>query len=227
MIGAGSMGGGMTLLFAEHGLSMSILDPSSETVTQLLQTAKAQGNGLEKNLSKHESYESLCSSLSSPRVFFFSLPHGHAADNVIDGLKPFLVKGDVIVDCSNELWERTERRQGDLVRRGVFYIGCGVSGGYQAARRGPSMCPGGQDQALDVVLPFLEKVAAKGKGGKPCVAKIGQGESIFEHVCDECLVNLGGRWCWPLCEDGSQWDRTVSQSKIHWFQLIWLTLTAV
>lgn len=51
----------------------------------------------------------------------------------------------------------------------------GVSGGYQAARRGPSLCPGGQDQALDAVMPFLKKVAAKDDKGRPCVGKAGEG----------------------------------------------------
>lgn len=53
----------------------------------------------------------------------------------------------------------------------------GVSGGYQAARRGPSMCPGGEEAALDLVLPLLEKVAAKDARGKACVGRAGMGGS--------------------------------------------------
>jgi len=86
-----------------------------------------------------------------------------------------LEKGDIIIDCSNENWENTQRRQGKLVAQGVYYIGCGVSGGYQAARRGPSMCPGGEEKALDMVMPLLEKMAAKDKDEKPCVGKVGDG----------------------------------------------------
>ncbi|KAL3417734.1 6-phosphogluconate decarboxylating [Phlyctema vagabunda] len=174
MIGAGSMGGGMTLLFAEHGLSISILDPSEETVDKLISSGECQGIPAGR-LSKHTTYKSLCASLDKEKVFFFSLPHGTVGDDVIRSLKPFLEKGDIIVDCSNEDWAHTERRQGELVGMGVYYIGMGVSGGYQAARRGPSMSPGGQDAALDLVLPFLKKVAAKDADGRSCVAKIGQG----------------------------------------------------
>ncbi|KAL8837508.1 MAG: hypothetical protein Q9170_002501 [Blastenia crenularia] len=53
----------------------------------------------------------------------------------------------------------------------------GVSGGYQAARRGPSMCPGGEEKALDIVMPLLQKVAAKDSKGNPCVGKAGTGGS--------------------------------------------------
>lgn len=37
------------------------------------------------------------------------------------------------------------------------------------------MCPGSDDETLDLVLPTLEKVAAKAPDGTPCVARIGSG----------------------------------------------------
>ncbi|KAL8873860.1 MAG: hypothetical protein Q9174_000740 [Haloplaca sp. 1 TL-2023] len=185
------MGGGMALLFAEHGVTVSLNDPSEETMDQLLATAREEG--LQDRLEKHGSYEDLCNSLSSPRIFVFSLPHGNVGDAVVDGLHPYLDKGDIIIDASNENWENTQRRQGKLVPQYVQYesvpasvsekvanvwISCmGVSGGYQAARRGPSMCPGGEDHALDIVMPLLQKVSAKDSRGNPCVAKAGAGGS--------------------------------------------------
>ena len=165
----------MALLLAENGISVSIQDPSEETVDKLIQSAK--GQNLADKLSKHADYKSLCASLGSPKVVIFSLPHGSVGDDVVAKLHPYLHKGDIIVDCSNEKWLNTQRRQGKLVAQGVYYIGCGVSGGYQAARRGPSMCPGGEEAALDICMPMFEKMAAKDKEGKPCVAKIGTGGS--------------------------------------------------
>lgn len=167
------MGGGMALLFAENGVAVSLNDPSEDTMDRLLNTAKEQGLG--SKLSKHSSYDDLCKSLDSPKVFIFSLPHGSVGDSVLDGLHPYLESGDIIMDASNEKWENTQRRQGKAMRQGVYYIGMGVSGGYQAARRGPSMCPGGTDDALRQVMPLLEKVAAKDENGTPCVGKAGEG----------------------------------------------------
>ncbi|KAF4627799.1 hypothetical protein G7Y89_g10346 [Cudoniella acicularis] len=37
------------------------------------------------------------------------------------------------------------------------------------------MCPGGEEKAMDIVMPLLEKMAAKDPEGKPCVGKIGMG----------------------------------------------------
>lgn len=39
------------------------------------------------------------------------------------------------------------------------------------------MCPGSDDESLDLVLPFLRKLAAKDKKGNPCVGKAGTGGS--------------------------------------------------
>ncbi|CAO1599146.1 hypothetical protein XANCAGTX0491_002888 [Xanthoria calcicola] len=175
MIGCGSMGGNMALLFAEHGIAVSLNDPSEESMDQVLASAKK--DGLQDQLQKHSSYEGLCKSLGSPKVFVFSLPHGTVGDSVVDGLHTHLDKSDIIIDASNENWQNTQRRQGKLVPQGVYYIGMGVSGGYQAARRGPSMCPGGEERALDIVMPLLRKVAAKDSQGNPCVAKAGTGGS--------------------------------------------------
>lgn len=37
------------------------------------------------------------------------------------------------------------------------------------------MCPGGDEQTLSMVLPLLEKIAAKDKEGRPAVAAAGEG----------------------------------------------------
>jgi 6-phosphogluconate dehydrogenase len=74
----------------------------------------------------------------------------------------------------NEWYENTERRQALLKREhDVDYIGMGVSGGYQSARHGPSLSPGGDTAAIERVMPLLKKVAAKDAQGNPCVAPIG------------------------------------------------------
>lgn len=123
----------------------------------------------------HTDYKSLCQSLGTPKVFVFSLPHGNVGDSVLGGLLPYLSKDDIIIDAGNEHWQNTERRQGKCYTKGIRYVGMGVSGGYQAARAGPSMCPGGDDASLDMVMPLLRIVAAKDKKGNPCVGKAGSG----------------------------------------------------
>ncbi|KAL9066190.1 MAG: hypothetical protein Q9161_007716 [Pseudevernia consocians] len=120
MIGCGSMGGGMALLFAEHGITVLLNDPGESTVDSLLKTAEK--DGIRNMLEKHLDYEDLCKNLDSPKVFVFSLPHGTVGDSVVEGLHPYLEKGDLIIDASNENWQNTQRRQGKLVTQGVHYV---------------------------------------------------------------------------------------------------------
>ncbi|KAF1846096.1 6-phosphogluconate dehydrogenase C-terminal domain-like protein [Cucurbitaria berberidis CBS 394.84] len=175
MIGCGSMGGGMALLFAEDGMQVALSDPSEEAMDAVI--AKAEQSGYNGRMTKHKDYDSLCKSLSSPRLLIFSLPHGNVGDKVLEGLLPHLSRNDIVLDCGNEHFANTERRQEKVKNTGIRYVGCGVSGGYQAARAGPSMCPGGDVSALKELLPLLEKVAAKDKAEKPCVGIIGKGGS--------------------------------------------------
>lgn len=178
MLGVGSMGSMMTLLMAEHGYHVFFFDPSDENMATL--------DKQEKDLHLHDkvtrcgSYVEVCDKIKEegkPRVFVLSTPHGEPADKCIEAVKDKLDKGDMFVDCGNEHWTNTERRQKLLDPMGVHYIGCGVSGGYQSARAGPSMSPGGSKEALDKAMPFLRTIAAKDKNGKPCTVEVGPGGS--------------------------------------------------
>lgn len=173
MIGCGSMGGGMALLFAENGLEVSLSDPSEQAMDKVVDKAKKDGFG--ERIKKFKDYKSLCASLSSPKLLVFSLPHGNVGDKVLEGLMPHLTFNDIILDCGNEHYANTERRQAKCKDTGVHYLGVGVSGGCQAAGAGPSMCPSGGKEALSTVMPLLEQVAAKDKEGKPCVGMVGRG----------------------------------------------------
>ncbi|KAF2743766.1 6-phosphogluconate dehydrogenase-like protein [Sporormia fimetaria CBS 119925] len=173
MIGCGSMGGGLALLLAENGVKVSLQDPSEEMMDGVIE--KGESSGYHGMLAKSKGYKSLCASLSKPRLFIFSIPAGSVADKVLDGLLPHLFEGDIILDCGNEHFENTERRQGRATKSGVRYIGSGVSGGYQSARAGPSFSPGGDESAVQEIMPLLETIAAKDDEGRPCVGYIGKG----------------------------------------------------
>ena len=110
----------MALLFAEHSITVLLNDPSESTVDSLLKTAEM--DGIRNKLEKHLDYEDLCKHLDSPKVFVFSLPHGTVGDSVVEGLHPYLEKGDLIIDASNENWKNTQRRQGKLISQGVHYV---------------------------------------------------------------------------------------------------------
>lgn len=135
---------------------------------------------VDDKITPHSSLQDLCKSLqaeSKPHIIIFSIPHGGAGDEVLQSVRPYLRPGDLILDCSNEHFSNTERRQKSLEPDGIHYVGCGVSGGYQSARAGPSLSPGGSRDALEIVLPVLRDVAARDSNDEPCTGPIGPGGS--------------------------------------------------
>lgn len=176
VVGAGNMGSMIALAFAEIGLEVSVWDAMEDHVDQL--AANLENEGTLKNkvqcIKNVDEFTKSLEGCGGRKLFIFSISHGNAADSVLSKIKGDLKKGDIILDGGNEHYRNTERRQRECGEMGVTWIGMGVSGGYQSARHGPSMSPGGDPQALEEVLPLLELYAAKDpKSGTPCVGNMG------------------------------------------------------
>ncbi|MCC6881304.1 MAG: decarboxylating NADP(+)-dependent phosphogluconate dehydrogenase [Verrucomicrobiales bacterium] len=97
-----------------------------------------------------------------------------AVDAVIEQLIPLLDEDDIIIDGGNSFYQATERRDAYLATKGLRFIGAGVSGGEEGARKGPSIMPGGPASTWEVMKPIFESIAAK-VDGEPCVIHIGPG----------------------------------------------------
>ena len=81
-------------------------------------------------------------------------------------------KGDILIDGGNTFFQDTIRRNKELSDLGFHFIGTGVSGGEEGALKGPSIMPGGQKEAYDLVAPILQAISAK-VNGDPCCTYIG------------------------------------------------------
>ncbi|KAJ5595014.1 uncharacterized protein N7459_001222 [Penicillium hispanicum] len=180
VVGAGSMGSMMTFAFSELGLDVSVWDVDKTNVEKVLKWAKDNPDvkGKIEGFCKIDDFTKSLEGQGDRKLFMFSITHGAPADSVLSMIKRDLKAGDIILDGGNENYRRTERRQRECEQLGVFWIGMGVSGGYQSARRGPSLSPGGDAKAIELVMPLLEKYAAKDpKSGTPCVTRVGPGGS--------------------------------------------------
>ena len=86
-----------------------------------------------------------------------------------------LEAGDIIIDGGNSLFTDTARRVEYVESKGLLYIGTGVSGGEEGARRGPSIMPGGSPAAWPHVKDIFQAIAAKVEDGSPCCDWVGEG----------------------------------------------------
>eukprot|EP00253_Pinus_taeda_P027324 PITA_27324 len=113
-------------------------------------------------------------SIQKPRSVIILVKAGAPVDQTISTLSDYMEPGDCIVDGGNEWYENTERRAKEVAEKGLLYLGMGVSGGEEGARRGPSLMPGGTIEAYRYIEDVLTKVAAQVDDG-PCVTYVGNG----------------------------------------------------
>lgn len=119
------------------------------------------------------SYEEFAASLQRPRTALIMVKAGGPTDAVIDALMEVFEPGDIIIDGGNSLFTDTIRREKLVRERGHNFVGMGVSGGEEGALHGPSLMPGGPDEAWVTLGPILRSIAAVAPDGEPCVTHIG------------------------------------------------------
>lgn len=169
MIGLGVMGSNLLLNLADHGYATTGYDLNPDRM-QALEAAAHPGTRVKGAASIME----MVASLKKPRKLMMLVPAGKAVDAAIDSLLPYLESGDILIDGGNSFFRDTLRRVVYLQEKGIHFFGMGISGGELGARLGPSMMPGGDQEAYSYLKPLLEAVAAKANG-VPCVAFMGNG----------------------------------------------------
>lgn len=167
VIGLAVMGKNLALNIESRGYTVSVYNRTAQKTEDFL-NEEAKG----KNFAGAKTIEEFVQSLEKPRKILLMVKAGPATDATIDSLKPYLEKGDILIDGGNTLFEDTIRRNKKLDETGIHFIGTGVSGGEEGALKGPSMMPGGQKEAYDLVAPIFEAIAAK-VDGEPCTTYIG------------------------------------------------------
>jgi len=171
IIGMGTMGRNLLLNMADHNFNVAGYDKDATKVALL--TKEAAGKANVKGFTQANEF---IESLQKPRAIMLLVPAGKIVDSVIQELTPLLDKGDLIIDGGNSHFTDTNRRVSELKEKDLHFFGMGISGGEEGARKGPSMMPGGDQQAYKIVQPIFEAVAAK-VNGTPCVTYIGPGAS--------------------------------------------------
>lgn len=168
MIGLGTMGSNLLLNMADHGFAVIGYDKNPDKTALFEKSAMANTTVKGVNALKD-----MVSQLKKPRKMMMLVPAGQAVDSVIADLKPLLEKGDIIIDGGNSHYTDTDRRIKELSDTGLHFMGIGISGGEEGARKGPSIMPGGDKEAYDEIAPILIAVAAK-VHDEPCVAYLGK-----------------------------------------------------
>lgn len=167
VVGMAVMGRNIALNIESRGYSVSIYNRTTSRTEEVI------AENADKHLVPTYSIEEFVESLEKPRRILLMVQAGRGTDATIESLLPHLDQGDILIDGGNTNYQDTMRRSEMLADSGINFLGTGVSGGEEGALLGPSIMPGGQKDAYDLVAPIFEKISAKAEDGAPCVTYIG------------------------------------------------------
>ena len=200
IFGLGVMGRSLAMNIADQGFKLSAYNRAEGGEERVVEEFLAE-NPEYDNIHGFTNLEKFIDSLERPRKILLMIKAGPVVDRVIEQLLPLLAEGDVLVDGGNSHYTDTSRRIEMTRKAGVGFIGAGISGGEEGARKGPSIMPGGDRVEYEKVAAVLESIAARDASGNPCCRFVGpEGSGHFvkmvhngiEYVEMQLLAELYG-----------------------------------
>lgn len=221
IVGMAVMGKNLALNISDHGFSIAIFN---RTVSTAEEVAKENPK---KDIVVGKSAQEFVEALEKPRKIILMVKAGKAVDDTIANLLPYLEEGDLLIDAGNSHYLDTIRRQKELEAKQFRFMGMGVSGGEEGARRGPAIMPGGKYESYLLIQDVLKAIAAKAEG-EPCTSYIGNdgaghyvkmvhngieyGDMELISEAYSILKKLGGFTNQELAEIFKEWNHGVLES---------------
>ncbi|SUO95893.1 NADP-dependent phosphogluconate dehydrogenase [Suttonella ornithocola] len=171
LVGCGVMGAALAHNLVDKGNHVTVFDIDSNKAESTARYHPEHNNS--GSIFVADSWQNLVDKLTPPRTILLVVPAGKATDAAIEALSPYLNKDDIIVDLGNAYYKDTQRREFALREKGIHFAGCGMSGGENGARHGPSLMFGGSEHAYRKAASYLRTIAARADDGRPCFAYVG------------------------------------------------------
>lgn len=144
LIGLGKMGANLALNISKNR-DLNIYNRTTAKTFQICDKNRVRLNGF-------SNVESFIENTETPRKIITMMPNGINFDNFLSLMDP----GDVIIDCANEHYEVSSKKDQECSKWGVQYLGVGMSGGAFGALHGPAVMIGGNESAWKENKEFFE-----------------------------------------------------------------------
>ena len=149
-IGLGKMGGNMvTRIRRDSDNEVVAFDFSADAVKAAEEHGATGADSLEEMVAK----------LQPPRAVWIMVPAGKPTEETIDKLLGLFSEGDMIIDGGNSKWTDSINRHAKCAERGVHFVDVGTSGGIWGLEIGYCMMVGGEEEAVDRLVPVLDVLA--------------------------------------------------------------------
>jgi 6-phosphogluconate dehydrogenase len=182
MIGLGRMGANLVRRLMRDGHHCVAYDRAPATVKQL-EAEGADGAG---------SLAEFVSKLSQPRAIWIMVPAA-VVQSTLEGLKPLLAEGDIVIDGGNSYYRDDIDRAKELKSAGIHYVDCGTSGGVFGLERGFCLMIGGEAGPVEHLDPIW-KTIAPGAGSAEATPGRSLADSTAPHGYLHCGPNGAGHF---------------------------------
>jgi len=172
VFGLGVMGSSISMNIADKGYQLSVFNRADAGEEEVVSKFLSDNVHLD-NIQGFTDLTSFIESIERPRKILIMIKAGPTVDLVLNILIPLLSEGDIIIDGGNSHYLNTKKRFELAESNGLNFMGAGITGGEEGARKGRTSMPGGERKSCDVVSDVLESIAAKDDFGKTCCTYIG------------------------------------------------------
>jgi 6-phosphogluconate dehydrogenase len=219
VVGLAVMGSNLALNIADKGFKVAVFNRTFATTQKFL-----QDNSSYKNITGCETYQAFKDALKKPRRALILVKAGGPTDATIAELCKVFEKDDIIVDTGNAHFKDQTRRAADLEAKGLRFLGMGISGGEEGARKGPAFFPGGTLSVWNDIKDVVEAASAKAIDGRPCVTMNGKGGAgscvkMYHNAGEYAILQIWGEVC------GVMKDWGIPESKQAEILTAWKTKT--
>lgn len=199
-VGLGRMGNNMVLNLLDKKKKVVAYNRSPEKVKKIAKRGAIPSYSIEEMFSKLG---------DKNRIIWLMVPAGKPVDEILNEMRDFLKRGDIIIDGGNSYYKDSINRAKMLEKKGVYFLDVGTSGGISGARHGACMMVGGNKKSFEKIEPYVKAMCVKegygymGKSGAGHFVKmvhngieygmmgsIAEGIQTIENYSGELGVNL-------------------------------------
>lgn len=156
IIGLGKMGKNIALRLLEKRHTVIGYDVAPEPAKEIAKKGGKAASSIEELFKLMK---------SKPKVVWSMLPSGNITEQILEQLKAYLSKGDIVIDGGNSNYKDTVRRAEAFSKLGIKYMDVGTSGGVVAAKLGYCLMIGGDKETFLKLEPIFKSLACeKGYG---------------------------------------------------------------
>lgn len=192
VVGLAVMGSNLALNIADKGFEVAVFNRTWAKTQAFLEANKSF-----KNVHGFETMKEFAAALKKPRKALILVMAGAATDSTIAGLSEVFEKDDILVDTGNAHFRDQTKRATELEAKGLRFLGMGISGGEEGARKGPAFFPGGTLSVWEDIKNIVEAASAKAIDGRPCVTMNGKGGAgscvkMYHNAGEYAILQIWG-----------------------------------